>query len=289
MLKKYVLLLFTFILVACGTNTPDHNYPPPSKGSYLFEEEIKEDLKFEIQLNQTEAEIVVTAKVTNIGDTDFIHVFGSSSCPSPLKIRVESQQTGYLLLEKQPTELRPCTDDLGIGPLKPSDSLTMTATFLRKEVVDSSVVEASGGIYDVIVSIQPADETWMEWFEPLEVKTEIFIEGTGQTLIDKATAEKIAESNAEVQAWINAHSGESIAKIENGEHYILWYDGWQKMTKEKYDLYKDGIYQEEKQIRFENGIWSIEYLSKLGQPPHRITILIDAVTGEIISVEKIER
>lgn len=304
MRKKILLIagLSTVIfLSACGTKTMEINHKETTASSEdgvfkkeaVFIEAIKENLNFEIELNQQsfdlDDEIIIRATATNIGSSNFVYVSGSSSCPSHLSIKVISQQTGHQLMIKPTNESRECTDDLNVSELPPQESVMKEAIFLPKELIGTSSVPANGGTYDVIVTIQPGDDLRLQSHKPIEIKTEISIIGNAQTTISKEAAEEIANHHDEVKKWIENHSGESISKFENGAYYILWYDGWQKTAKEEFDRLKDGIYQEEKQVRFENNQWSIEYLSKIGTAPHRIKVFVDAYSGEIVSIEYMER
>jgi hypothetical protein len=92
-----------------------------------------------------------------------------------------------------------------------------------------------------------------------------------------------------VQEWVENHSGDKIAKVENDEYFLLWYDGWQKTNKQEFERLKQSIYQEEKQIQFVDGTWEVTYLSKLGPSPNRIKIVVDANSKEVLSVKTFER
>jgi hypothetical protein len=92
-----------------------------------------------------------------------------------------------------------------------------------------------------------------------------------------------------VQEWINNHSGEAIAKIENGDYFILFYDGWQKTVQEEFEKLRNGIYHIEKDIRFVDGNWEVNYLSKIGPSPSRIQVIVNGGSGEVLSLETFER
>jgi hypothetical protein len=113
----------------------------------------------------------------------------------------------------------------------------------------------------------------------------IEIHGSDKKIISEEKAEEIADNQEEVSNWIKNHSGDAIAKENNGEYYILFYDGWVKTSAEEYNRVKNVSHKEEKSVAYKNERWNISYQTKLGAPPNRIEVTVDAVTEEVISVE----
>lgn len=119
--------------------------------------------------------------------------------------------------------------------------------------------------------------------------TSIIIQGTGRRIISAERAEVIALQHEDTKKWIQSHSGERISKIIDGEYYLLWGDEWSKSSKEEYERLKDGIYDQEKTVSYEDGTWTVRYVSKLGDAPNVIEVAVDANSEKVIQVRLHQR
>ncbi|WP_163536190.1 hypothetical protein [Gracilibacillus sp. YIM 98692] len=282
------IFLLIILLFSCGTKTSDTT--TENKSNTLIYEETKADLQFQIQVNKKafhlKDEIIVKAQVQNIGEETMEYYAGSSTCISHFNIQIISKETGRHIKQKLSDQPKECTDDIHTESLMPKETVSEEGIFLTKERVQTSFIPASSGAYDVVIQFRPKERSWEE---AMEVHTQITIEGTEYDMISIEKAEQLAIQHKEVQKWMQNHSGESIAKIESNEYFVKWYDGWHKTNKEEYKSMKNGVYQEEKQVQFEDGKWHIRYVSKLGSSPHRIEITIDAKSADILSVQKFDK
>jgi hypothetical protein len=296
MKKSFFVLIISFglLLTGCGPTTIEDTtgQKKMKEKQSLSYEETKENIRFKILTNQKEFdlddEIFIEALASNNGNESINYYAGSSSCVSHLIIQIISKENGNRLFVKSPKEVQGCTDDIHIEQLELKETVQEKVTFLPKESFQysSEPVLASGGMYDVIVTFLPEDKSRENG---ISVKTQITIKGTNKEIISKEKAEQIANDNEEVKQWINHHSGDKITKVEDGEYFLLWYDGWQKTTREEFDKLKNGIYQEEKGIKFDDNKWEITYLSKLGPTPNRIKIVINAISERVLSIETFEQ
>jgi hypothetical protein len=294
--KVLISLLFVMtILIACGTKeTVEPNQSTQasdqSSNDVLTYSETKNNLKFIVNVNQKsftlDDEIEVQGTVTNEGSETIEYYAGSSSCISHLKVQIVAQPTNRYLAVKPPKKVTGCTDDIHVEQLDPGETVTKEVIFLPKERIDSSLVSATSGTYHVVVHFNPVDENEEQ---SIKVQTSISIKGNDEIIISQEDAKKATNTDPKVQQWIKNHTGDQVSKVENGEYYLLWYDGWHKTNEEEYLLMRKGIFQEEMGIEFSENNWEITYLSKLGPAPHRIEITINGKTGDVLSVKTFEK
>jgi hypothetical protein len=288
-----IILLLIFFVSACGTSshekvTPQKEMDKKASDNEEVYEETKEGLQFSISLNKTQFatddEIVIKTKVTNVSDKTITYHFGSSGGPRceieyPL-IRIPNHEhdENFAIKPSYVPEPGACPGDFLERDFEPNDSFEREMVYLPKILLGDDEIEVTSGEYMVDVS-----------FAGISISYPITITSDAKGIIASSEAEKIAKKHPEVQQWIADHTGESISKIEDEEYYILWYFGWTKTSKEEYEALKEGIYEEEKGISYKDGHWSIAYISKIGSAPHRIEIKVDAIEGEVVSVQTYER
>jgi hypothetical protein len=108
----------------------------------------------------------------------------------------------------------------------------------------------------------------------------------GNVTPDKAI--EIALELAEVKKWYKDHSGPNIVKQENGEIFVWFRDGWQKVipsfTYNGLTIDEINKYQPRFYVTIEEGVWQLHGRCNLGPAPHDITIHIDSKTGEVYGV-----
>lgn len=237
----------------------------------------------------SEDEIYVKVTARNVSGQDIEYYSGSSSCPrSPIGIWIidENNNEPFVAKQKDDDEGRACTEDVATSILKNGDSVENQLTLYPKVRLSSDEVPVTTGAYPLEISFSRVGDK--EFHKPY-ITQYITVMSPAQPIIARNEIEQYALKHPEVKKWIDDHTGDAIAKIEDGEHYILWYDGWQKTSKEHYDELKNGIYQQERGLHYDNGFWVIQYLSKIGSAPHRIEIKLDAVTGDVVEVQTFER
>jgi hypothetical protein len=287
------MLLFSMaLLFGCGKKTIEDTTGDKQfkEKQFINYEETKDNIHFNIKVNQKSFdlndEIIVEATVTNKRNESIEYYAGSLSCISHLGVQIISKENNRYLPQKPPEEPKDCTDDVHTERLEPQETVQEKVVFLPKEHIQSSEEPAFGGTYDVVVMFHPEGSSWEE---AIKVTTQITIVGTNKDIISKEKAEQVTNNHKKVQEWVKNHSGDKIAKVENDEYFLLWYDGWDKTNKQEFERLKQGIYQEEKQILFVDGTWEVTYLSKLGPSPNGIKIVVDANSKEVLSVKTFER
>jgi len=126
------------------------------------------DLAYEIKLDKTtfdsKDDIVVHAKVTNIGKETIPYVSGSSTCPTHVSIAIIQQESKEELAIK-PND-RPCTADWGTSKLVPGQTVEDSGIFISKTWVNSELEPALPGTYEVKVSLP--NHTELPGSEPKE-------------------------------------------------------------------------------------------------------------------------
>jgi hypothetical protein len=294
MKRIFTAIILIFLLSACGTSNyegtkQEKPNDAAAKEAYkVVHEETKDGLQFSISLNKnhftTDDEIYIKAKVTNISTEPITYHAGSSGGPQCLiqypLVRIPNTKYNKNLIIKRTDIAEPiaCPEDYLEKELEPNDFFEREIVYIPKIRLGNDEIEVTSGEHVIDVSFADAG-----------ISYPITISSDAEEIITSTEAEEIAKKHHEVQEWIKNHTGESISKTENGEYYILWYTGWEKTSKKNYGKLKEGIYQEEKNIYYKDGNWNIVYLSKIGNAPHRIEIKVDAVKGEVTSVQTYER
>lgn len=170
--------------------------------------------------------------------------------------------------------------------MAPAETVEENFIFIPNEWIQSELEPAFTGTYDVTVWL-PQDS--VEPKQLVSAKTPITVHGTDVRILINDEAERIAANHPEVKKWMEQHSGDSIAKEENGEYFILWHDGWLKTIKEEHDRLKDGIFEDERSVVYKQRTWTVDYYSKLGQAPNGIRVEMNGISGAITSVNTFDR
>jgi hypothetical protein len=141
-----MIILISIFIAGCSV-------APIEEASPSLYKETKENIAFEIQLNDNEfdakSDIIITATITNVGNKAIGYYSGSSSCVSHLGINIISKDTGRLLMKKPPKEIITCTEDIGTAMLEPQQSAQEKKVFLPIETMPSLDGVAASGEYEV--------------------------------------------------------------------------------------------------------------------------------------------
>ncbi|MCP8615456.1 hypothetical protein [Salirhabdus salicampi] len=290
-MRWIILIVLMVVLVGCESeeqyNINDHSAQKPEA---IMSTENYDDLNMKLEMTKQHFtlndEIVVQASITNNGNEAIEYRAGSSSCVTHMRISIKSKETGRNLIQKPQGKVSECTDDIHTELLKPGKTVQTVKTFLPKEYIYSREYPASGGVYEVNSLFRTIEEGGEN---TLIIKETFTIEGTNEQLMTKEGVINKVNEHPEVLQWIKSHSGEAIRKVKDGKYYILFYDGWQQVSEDTYRQLEESTLDQNMLMQLNDGIWIVEYISKLGDSPHRIKVEVDAKQGNILSVETFKR
>ncbi|QYR19461.1 hypothetical protein KZ483_16210 [Paenibacillus sp. sptzw28] len=91
------------------------------------------------------------------------------------------------------------------------------------------------------------------------------------------------EADNRVTSWLNDHTGEQIGKEENGKLYLKQDGIWNEVSEDAYVTALKTTPHTEKVLQ--DGKWHVHYENKYGDAPHKLDVIIDAKTGDILSAK----
>lgn len=95
---------------------------------------------------------------------------------------------------------------------------------------------------------------------------------------------KFAEEDDRVMTWLENHTGERIGKKENVAFYLKQDGEWSEVSEGAYIEALKTTPHVEKELRDEK--WHVVYENPYGDIPHKLEVVVDAKTGEILSVKE---
>ncbi len=95
----------------------------------------------------------------------------------------------------------------------------------------------------------------------------------------------VLRGNETVNKWLYDHMGSNVTKEDNGKYYLKRLGQWDKVSEETYFTKVETIHREH---TLKNQKWHITFQSIYGESPYKIEGIVDANTGEILSVKAVE-
>lgn len=98
-------------------------------------------------------------------------------------------------------------------------------------------------------------------------------------------AEEIVRALPEIQEWLALHHGEAVTKEENGAYFQMNDEGeWREVDRELYESARGRDVGGPARSLTEAGWW-MGFRMGFGPSPRQVMVLLDAETGEVLSVE----
>ncbi len=245
--------------------------------------EIKDGLEFTVTLNKTrftlQDEINIHLKVTNVSDHE-IPTFAGVAAFGSVSVGISDTGKAFHLAYKPSKYDLPADQVIAHGNLQPGASIEHERVVLPKINLGTEQIDAWGGEYLVSAGLtRNPDDT-------VSVSFPITIESDAEKIILPEAAEKVALESADYKKWFSAHSGKAVAWMEGGVPYVvLKGEPAAKADQAYYEQVLEESETPNKSSRFENGNWVINNYSYYGKSPLGIYIKVDAVMGDIVSIE----
>lgn len=233
--------------------------------------------------------IVVDASIENISENTIEYEKGEQDFVPAVYLVDNPYLEGFGLWEKRfhggPT-INPLT---GTGELKPHEIKSREVVWDQKFQQN---IQAPQDEYSIACSFKIIRNHDPNLYKTLSINIYVHITG-GKKWITPDQAENIAVNLPEVKDWQKNHTGNNIAKEENGNYYVYMANEWQKVSPEFFMVvnYKTLTLEELQQstpevyVYLVDGQWEVDTYTDLGEKPHNVQVLIDPETGSIIKIE----
>lgn len=261
--------------------TPPVKISLPHNQEYTFTEE-KDGLEFKVTLNQSrftlQDEIKVHLKVTNISDKE-IPTFAGVASKGCMSVGISDMDKNFRLAYKPSQYDLPAEQVVAEGILKPGASIEHERILLPKIDFHTEQIEAWGGTYRVGAGMSKGATDYSS------VSFPITIESNAKKLIPPEAAEKVAHESKEYKEWFSEHTGNAVLWIEGDQYYQVLKGEVYKGDKSYYEKAASQMKAPMQSTHFENRNWVVRSSSYYGKSPMSIEIKVDAVKGDITSVE----
>lgn len=282
-------LLWAVIVTNCGppvdqTDTPEQQTTKPPEHALVLR------LSANKQFYQPGETIVVNVSVENAYSEPISYTMWNGGDP-PIYVTVDSTPYSdrFSLYEKdyEAREIHPIvTSDV----INPGQRITREVIWNQLLPTYPDRLQAPPGKYVIQATFFMGK--YSSDHEPYLVAAQIEIEITGtKAIITPEEALRQALELPEVELWYAEHSGPSLVKIENGEYYIRFEVGWQKVDPSAFgggnniNQFQEYIPQHE--VLLVNQYWQVHLFAPgLGPFPNEIRIEVDPNTGTAMIMQE---
>ena len=251
--------------------------------------QITEGIRLEVLFNQESwrsgDKIKVLFRVTNMTEKPIPWQAGSMSFGPAGSIQafITLQGSDFRLLEDG--EPRMGDTAMLYGQLEPGDSIEKTVVWTTAYTLDGQeILQAWSGDHTLNIAFARGQEDnsgFLTWQQSIKIEAD----GTSLQIISRDQAIDIARNQPEYDAFRLAHSGDAVAKIENGQYFVNFAGTWEKVTEELYQETFNKMMAPGAAAQWQDGIWRVVISEKLGDPPNELIIEIDGYTGKVLSIK----
>lgn len=165
--------------------------------------------------------------------------------------------------------------------LKPGQVIDREVTWDGLLRAGEASIQAPNGKYTVQAVMYPGRILGDIYPAPLMVAYEVQMTGSmAMITADEATQKALA--NASVKLWLQAHTGQAIARIGKGFYEVNFGGQWQQVSKEMYDQVVTEALKPAVTLGADG--WTLTWSSKYGWAPDQITVEVDGKTGAVTKV-----
>jgi hypothetical protein len=154
--------------------------------------------------------------------------------------------------------------------------------FWDRRIRDLDNLYAPDGQYEIMAGFAESKEN--EW-DPITCTVGIEIGGAG-AIINGEEALRMALSVPEDQKWVEEHSGPSLVRKEAEQWYVHRPWGWVKVSAEGAEWIKEK--KPAHYVSMKGSSWMVLFQMKMGDPPHQVSVKVDARTGQVLAVERLD-
>lgn len=251
--------------------------------------QITEGMRLDVLFNQESwrsgDKIKVLLRVTNLTEQPIPWQAGSMSFgpAGSIQANIVLQGTDVWLIEDG--EPRMGDTAMLYGQLEPGESIEKTVVWTTTYTLNGQdILEAWTGEHTLHITFARGQEDnsgFLAWQHSIKIEAE----GTIRQIISRDQAIETARIQPEYDTFRLAHSGDAVAKIEDGQYWVNFAGTWEKVSEELYQETFNKMMAPGASAEWLNGVWRVVFTEKLGNPPNELVIEIDGYTGEVLSVQ----
>lgn len=251
--------------------------------------QINEGIRLDVLLNQESwrsgDKIKVLFRVTNLTEQPVPWQAGSMSFGPAGSIQANIVLQGADVRLIEDGEPRMGDTAMLYGQLEPGESIEKTVVWTTTYTLNGQdILEAWTGEHTLHITFARGQEDssrFLTWKHSIKIEAE----GISRQIISRDQAIETARIQPEYDTFRLAHSGDAVAKIENGQYWVNFAGTWEIVTEELYQETFNKMMAPGASAEWQDGIWRVVFTEKLGNPPNELAIEIDGYTGEVLSVQ----
>jgi hypothetical protein len=249
---------------------------------------ITEGIRLDVLLNQdtwlSGDKIKVTIRITNTTDQPIPWQAGSMSFGPAGSIRAYIALEGTDIWLIEDGEPRMGDTAMLYGQLEPGASIEKTIVWTTTYTLNGDdILQAWTGEHILHIAFargQDDNTSFLSWQHGIQIEAD---EDSRQT-ISRDQAIDIARVQPAYDSFRLAHSGEAVAKKEEGKYWVNFGGTWEMVSEELYQETQNKMMAPGATAEWKDGTWTVIFGEKLGDPPNELVIVIDGYTGEVLTV-----
>jgi len=279
------LLLATLLVGMVATNCGLNNTQRSATEKQVVEttqDGIILTLSTDKQVYQPGEIIAVEARVENASSIPFSYTMWSIGDPAIYVAVTETPYSGGVELYEKGHEIANVLPEVTADTLAPGQSITRKVIWDQLLPTYPQSIQAPSGKYNIRAVFHIGAYSSNNKPFPLTANVEIEITGTAK-IITPEDALCLALELPEVKQWYDEHSGPNLVRVENGEYYVWFEIGWQKVdplfTYNGLDIDQLQKYTPESNVLVTGEKWQVLLFTKLGPSPNEIRVEVDPIAG----------
>ena len=246
---------------------------------------IRLDVLFSQDTWRSGDKIKVLIRVTNTTDQPIPWQAGSTSFGPSGSIRA------YIVLQGTDIKLTedgdPRAGDTAMlyGQLEPGASIEKEVIWTTAYTLNGEdILQAWTGKHTLHIAFARGHDDnagFLAWQQDIQIEAD----KDSRQSISGDQAIEIARNQPAYDVFRLAHSGEAVAKKEDGQYWVNFSGTWEKVSEELYQETQNKMMAPGASADWKDGVWTIIFIEKLGDPPNSLVIAIDGFTSEVLSIE----
>lgn len=249
---------------------------------------VTEGIRLDVLLNQDSwrsgDKIKVLIRVTNTTDQPIPWQAGSMSFGPAGSIRVYIVLDGTDIWLLEDGEPRMGDTAMLYGELEPGESIEKTVVWTTTYTLNGDdILQAWTGDHSLHIAFargQDDNTSFLNWQHVIQIDAD---EDSRQS-ISRDQAIDIARLQPAYDNFRLAHSGDAVAKKENGQYWVNFGGTWETVSFELYQETQNKMMAPGASAEWKDGTWTVMFSEKLGDPPNELVIVIDGYTGDVLSI-----
>ncbi|MFH0876496.1 MAG: hypothetical protein V1859_11255 [archaeon] len=279
MLKKILFLVLFLVIVASACDTAQQPAPNPNAVVDNTTQKMSQDgltlsVKTDKEAYSVEEEIKVHAELENTGKKSISYSV-ANPCEPDYYVYIDLPAKERIYFEEDDFFDSACVQVIDNRAIVAKQKITRDVLWDSMLNTVPQKMPAFPGkyalttIFSYIIDGKQKD---------LIVINNIEIKGEAKLKLTKEKAIRSAYKDDRVIEWYNAHVGKALVEEEYGKYYIISISGRDRID----NTTAQKILESEPTIDafLSNNLWTINFMSLYGEEPLRLSVIVDAISGE---------